>query len=152
MKHLNKRLLFCILIAVTVFSSCSKSGNAKPQNTTNLSALNGIWSVPAWGGVANNTLAFVIQADSTTGVVSQIGSNPFGFAVGDKIFTNIAVSGTGTYSCTGKYTYGTNSTNSSTRSAVMTLQNNNTQLTVDYPAINSSFPEIIYIYQKTTTQ
>jgi hypothetical protein len=108
-----------------------------------------VWTTPDWGGVADNPLTFNIDATSATGVITAVGSSSFGFAVGDKLFTNITANANGTYSCMGKYTYGTNNSSSSTRSATLSLQNNNTQLTADYPALNSDFPEIIYVYQKS---
>lgn len=137
--------LFFTLLIIT-FLSCKKSTTTNP--VTNTGPLNGTWAVSAWGGVNGNPLAFVANTTPKTGVVTQVGSQPFGFAVGDQLFSNITVSGTGTYTCTGKYTYGANNSTSGTRAANLSLQNNGTQLTADYPAISSSFPEIIYIYQK----
>jgi hypothetical protein len=152
MKNLKIHILFCLLVIGAAVSSCSKSNNVKPQNTSSLSLLNATWSTSAWGGVANNILAFDIKPDSTNATITQIGNPPFGFVVGETLFTNITATGTGTYSAVGTYTYGTNNSSTSTRSATLTLQNNNTQLTVFYPAINSSFPDLTYVYQKGTIQ
>lgn len=136
--------LFFLILFIIAFLSCKKSISPTPAVSTD--PLNGTWTISAWGGVNGNVLKFIANTDLKAGVVTQVGSQSFGFAVGDQLFSNIVTSGTYTY--TGKYTYGTNNTTSGTRACVLSLQNSNTQLTADYPALNSSFPEIIYVYQK----
>lgn len=148
MKHLNKNLAFCLLGICIVLSACSKKSNPTPPSTNNFGGLNATWETTTWGGIANDDLSFVISSSGTDGVVSAVGSPSYNFAVGDKIFTNLVKNANGTFSGMGKYTYGVNSVNSATRAANITLQNNNTQITVDYPEIDSDFPEVIYVYQK----
>lgn len=143
------KTLFPIVIVCLVLASCSKKSNPKPAG--NISALATSWTVTAWGGVAGNPLSFTINKSTAVGKVTAVGTQPFGFAIGDQIFTNITANGDGTYSAKGKYTYGTNSSSSGTRNCTMSLQNNNTQLTVFYPALNSSFPDVTYIYQQSST-
>ncbi len=133
--------------AIMLIASCKKS-DTQSGTADALASLNGSWYTSAWGGVNNNSLTFVISSSAATGVITQIGSQTFNFAVGDMLLQNITAGSNGTYNCIGKYTYGTNNQSTSTRAAVLTLQNNNTQLTVDYPALNASFPEIVYVYQK----
>jgi len=147
MKTMFKSLLIIIAACITL-SACSKKSNVTPSGG-DLGPLYSTWSTPAFGGVNNNALTFAVSSGTTTATITQVGSSPFGFAVGDQIFTNLKASGTG-YTGMGKYTYGSNSQNSGMRAVNITLQNNNTQLTADYPALNSSFPEIIYVYQRVT--
>ncbi|RZJ77391.1 MAG: hypothetical protein EOO20_28900 [Chryseobacterium sp.] len=100
--------------------------------------------------MSNNNLKFRITENGGvgTGVITEIGSSSFGFAVGDEIYRAIGKTGTGTYTALGKYTYGPGNQSSGYRNSILELQNNNTQLKVTQPALNASFPEIIYIYQK----
>jgi len=140
---------FLPVIAVCIMLvSCSKKSDTKPAG--DISAVAASWTISAFGGVSGNPLSFSIDKASATGTVTAVGSQPFGFAVGDKIFTGITANGDGTYSAQGKYTYGTGNTSSVYRKCTMSLQNSNTQLTVFYPAINSSFPDITYVYQQST--
>ena len=142
------KTIFLALLLVSVFS-CTKDNSTKVTN--NLTVISGSWTVSAWGGINGNPLTFSIDATAATGTVTQVGSQPFGFAIGDQLLTNIVYSSSGSYNATGKYTYGPNNATSGTRAAIITLQNSNTQLTIDYPALNSSFPEITYVYQKGTS-
>ncbi len=146
MTLLISRLCIGLLITATIFS-CKKN-NTGNKATNNLGALNGTWVNTSFGGINGNVIKFVVNPDDTTGVITQLGSSAFGFTTGETLFSGITPTGSGTYSSMGTYTFGTNNATTSTRSDVMTLQNNDTQLTVDYPALNVSFPEIIYVYQK----
>ena len=148
MKTNFKPAFFFLLIAIVATFGCKKAASTKPTN--NLSLLNGSWNVSAWGGVAGNYIDFTISESTGIGTVTFLDSQPFGFVVGDKLFTDIVYTSAGKYSATGKYTYGTDNTSSGTRAVILTLQNNNTQLTADYPAINSDFPELIYVFQQGT--
>lgn len=134
-----------LLVALTLFS-CKKSGSSGAGGNS-LSALSGNWHTTAWGGVNNNILTFSINAGTATGTVTGVGTQPKGFAVGDQLLTAIVYNSPGRYNATGKFTYGPQNDSSGTRAAILTLQNNNTQLTIDYVAINSNFPEIIYVFQ-----
>jgi len=147
MKTLYKTLLPVIAVCI-ILVSCSKKSDTKPAG--DISALGTSWTVSAFGGVSGNPLSFSISKSTAIGTVTSVGTQPFGFAVGDQIFTNITANSNGTYSAKGKYTFGTNSSSSGTRNCTMSLQNNNTQLTVFYPALNSSVPDITYVYQQST--
>jgi len=148
MKIIYKSLLLLFIATSVTFSSCKKSGTTPKTNNGNLDALSGPWEITAWGGVQGNILNFTVDATAATGTITQVGTQPFGYAVGDKLFTSIIYNSPGRYNATGKFTYGTNNASSKTRAVILTLQNNNTQVTIDYPAIDADFPEIIYIFQK----
>jgi hypothetical protein len=136
-----------MMLAIVMLCSCSKKSNVTP--TTGISPLAGNWATTQWGGVSNNTLIFTIDKTSAQGTVDAISGNGFGFASGDIIFSNIKPNSDGTYSCSASYS-ATGSGALSTRSATMSLQNSNTQLTVFYPALNSSFPAITYVFQQSS--
>lgn len=138
-------LLSAVLLGITIFS-CSKSKDVKPTPNP-LAALVATWSVSVWGGVQNNPLTFSISSNATTAVITQVGSQPFNFAVGDQLYSSIAASGTNSWTCMGKYTYGVNNATVAQRPAVMSLQNGGTELEVDYPA-NNGFAALTYFYQK----
>ena len=129
---------------------CKKSETTKPKNPANinLSVLEGSWYNSDWGGVSGNYTAFVINDTTATGTVSYAGPESYNFNVGDKMFTNIVYKSAGTYTAQGKYTFGTDNSSTAMRDVNITLQNNNTQLTADYPALNANFPEIIYVFQQ----
>jgi hypothetical protein len=150
MKTFYKTLLPVIAACIMLVSCSKKSDTNKPAGDISALAASS-WTVSAFGGVAGNPLTFSVNKSTAVGTVTAVGSQPFGFAVGDQLFTNITANTDGTYSAKGKYTYGTNSSSSSTRSCTLSLQNNNTQLTAFYPAINSSFPAITYVYQQSAT-
>ncbi len=143
-KTFFKSILPAILLMA--FISCKKSDTAKQAST-----LDGTWSTNMWGGVSGNVCTWMVSSNATTGVITQLGSQPFNFSVGDQLYSNITSSGTGTYNATGKYTYGVNNAQSATRPCTLTL-NNSTTLTADYPPItsgvNTGFGEIIYVFQK----
>lgn len=142
-----KKYIAIIALAALV-CSCKKSKSDQQQQGNNLGALNATWVNSSWGGVSGDVIKFTISTDATSGTITQLGTPAYGYSVNEVIFTGITPAGSGTYNCMGEYRYGTNYTTVGTRNAVMTLQNSNSQLTVDYPAINASFPEIIYVYQK----
>ena len=144
-KILFKSILAALLIMA--FISCKKSDAAKQSGT-----LSGTWTTTNWGGVNGDVCTWTVSSDATTGTIKQLGSQTFNFSVGDQLFSDIKASSTGTYSATGKYTYGVNNAQSSTRPCTLTLSNNNNTLVADYPPItsgvNAGFVEIIYIFQK----
>lgn len=133
---------------MTTAFSCSKHAKPEITPTGNLGAIATNWHTSSWGGVSNNYLIFKIDAATASATVSSVSVQSFGFAAGDKLLTGIKANSDGSFSCTGKYTYGTNSESSGTRPCTITLQNSNTQMTIDYPAINASFPRVVYVYQK----
>jgi len=126
MKPIYKTLLPLVVVCL-VLVSCSKKSNPKPAG--DISVLATSWTVTTWGGVANNPLSFTINKSTAIGTVTSVGTQPFGFAVGDQLYTNITANSNGTFSAKGKYTYGANNASSSTRNCTLSLQNNNTQLT-----------------------
>jgi len=136
-----------MMLAVVALCSCTKKSNVKPS--AGITLLAGNWATNEWG-VINNTLIFTIDKTTAKGTVDAISNNGFGFTVGATIFSEIKANGDGTYSCQASYSPD-GSTNLSTRSATMSLQNNNTQLTVYYPAINASYPAITYVFQQSNT-
>ena len=139
--------IWMVAVIATAFS-CSKHSETEVTPAGIPDALATTWHTSSWGGVSNNYLIFKIDAGTASGMVNIVSVQSFGFAIGDKILTGIKANADGSFSATGKYTYGTNSESSGTRACTMTLQNNNAQLTIDYPAINASFPEVVYVYQK----
>jgi hypothetical protein len=139
---------FLILIATAMLLSCSKKSNVTPSNNINLLA--SAWVTNQWGGVTNNFLIFSVDKSTATGTVTALSGDGFGFTSGDVIYSKIKANSDGTYSCSAAYS-ATGSGVLSFRSATMSLQNSNTQLTVYYPALNSSFPAITYIYQKSSS-
>jgi len=142
-----KTAFFFLLIATMATFSCKKSANTKPK-TNNLALLEGGWYSADWGGVNNNYVAFTISDTTASGTVTYSGPQSYNFNVGDKMFTNIVYNSPGTYTAQGKYTYGTDNSSTGMRAVTLSLQNNNTQLTADYPALNADFPEIIYVFQQ----
>ncbi len=132
--------------SILMITSCKKS-NSGSGNTDALAKLNATWVNTAYGGVNNNTIKVSINSTTSTGTVTEIGAQNFGIVVGDLFFTGITAGTGGAFNGTGLYTYSPGN-QKATRAVVLTLQNNNTQLTADYPALNASFPEIIYVYQK----
>ena len=147
MKNLYKTLL--IVALSSVLASCSKKSDTKPA-TSNLSTVAAEWTTSAWGGVDGNPLNFTIDANTAIGTITYIGQEPFNFSVGDQLYTKITANSDGTFSATGKFTYGQNNATSSTRGCTLSVQNSGTQLTAYYPAI-TGFPELTYIYQKGST-
>jgi hypothetical protein len=149
MKTIYKISIFLLLASAT-FCSCSKKDTPKPTPTptADISVLATNWVTNQWGGVAGNYLIFTIDKITFKGTVDDITGDGYGFTVSTVIYSDIKPNGDGTYSCSGSYNpLGTDGLSS--RAATMSLQNNNTQLTVYYPAINSSYPAITYIYQQT---
>jgi hypothetical protein len=125
-----------IMIAVTMLSSCSKSDTVTPKTTNNISLVVGDWEVSEWGGVNGDFLVFSISASSAAGTVTDITGQGYGFAVGNTIYSDIKANSDGTYSCNASYSANGSGT-LSTRAATMSLQNNNTQLTVYYRSLLS---------------
>ena len=137
-----------MLIGLAAIMLCSCSKKNTPAPSTDISVLATSWSTNEWGGVSGDVLTFAVDKSTAKGTVTGISGGGYGFAVGTVIFSNIKGNGDGTFSCSG--TYNPSGTDGlSTRAATMSLQNNNTQLTVYYPAINSSYPAITYIYQQS---
>jgi len=140
----TKTFFKTILVAILVmaFISCSKkSDTAQPATLT------GTWSASNWGGVSGNICTFTVSSSDTTAIITQLGSQPFNFSVGDHIYYNITASGTGAYNATGKYTYGNGNINVGAFTATLTLQNNNKLLLVQYspnPAIVDFTPPSYY--------
>lgn len=134
-------------LLLMAFISCKKSDTAKQVGT-----LNGTWSTNNWSGVNGNVCTWVVSADATTGTITQLGSQTANFSVGDLLYTGITGSGSGVYNATGKYTYGANNAQSSTRPCTLTFSNNNNTLTANYPPItsgpNMGFVAIIYVFQR----
>ena len=137
-----------MMLAVLMLCSCTKKSNVTPS-ATGISLLAGNWATNEWG-VTNNTLIFTIDKTTAKGTVDAISNNGFGFTVGATIFSEIRANGDGTFSCQASYSPD-GSTNLATRSATMSLQNSNTQLTVYYPALNASYPAITYVFQQSNT-
>jgi len=147
MKTTTKILSFLFLISCIGFTACKKDSTTA-ISANSLSPLSGSWTISAWGGVENNLFNFSIDATTGIGTITEVGAQSFGFTAGDKFLTSIIYNSPDRFNASGEYTYGTNNETSGTRAAILTLQNNNTQLTIDYPAINSDFQEIIYVFQK----
>jgi hypothetical protein len=126
-KTLISRSFIALVILATVFS-CKKSSDQKNSSGT----ITGTWETTIWGGVNGNVMVFVINSGGTTGNITQLGIQPSGFSVGDVLYTSIASTGSGTYSSTGSYHWGTNNSVVGHASAILTLQNNNTVLYVHY--------------------
>ena len=147
---MKTNILFKSILAaifIMAFISCKKSDTTRQAST-----LNGTWAINDWSGVNGNVCVWVVSSDATTGTITQLGSQTGNFSVGDQLYSSITASGTGTYNATGKYTYGVNNAQSSTRPCTLTLSNNNMTLTAYYPPItsgvNAGFIEIIYVFQK----
>jgi len=122
------------------------------NSSTSLQQAKTLTYISAWGGVNNNYLSFSVDPTAATGTVTKVGSQPFNFAIGDKLLTNIIYNAPGRFNATGKFTYGANNSSTKTRAAIITLQNNNTQMTIDYVAIDADFPEIFYVFQQDLLQ
>jgi len=137
-----------MLLAIVTLSSCSKKNNVAPA--PDISLLAGNWATGQWGGVINNTLIFTIDKTTAKGIVDANRYDGPGFTPGSVMFSNIKANSDGTYSCTGSYP-GSGTDGVLTRSATMSLQNNNTQLTVYYPAVNSSYTAVTYVFQQSST-
>ena len=137
-----------ILMLLAVITLCSCSKKSTPAPSTDISVLATNWSTNQWGGVVGDMLIFTIDKMTSTGTVDAISGSGYGFTTGTVIYSNIKANGDGTFSCSGSYNP-SGTAGFSTRSATMSLQNNNTQLTVYYPAINTSYPAITYVYQQT---
>ena len=135
------------MLAIMTLASCGKKDTVKPP-LTDINVLATNWVTREWGGVSNNVLLFTIDKTTAKGMVDAISGDGYGFTTGTVIYSNIKPNGDGTFSASGSYTP-TGSDGMLTRSATMSLQNNNTQLTVYYPALNASYPAITYVYQQT---
>lgn len=92
----------------------------------------GNWSTNIWYGVSGDICTFSVSSNANTGVITQLGSQPFNFSVGDILFSNITNVAPGSYTALGKYTFGTNNLVVGSTAASLTLQSNNTQLLVQY--------------------
>jgi len=117
-------------------SSCSKS-SSKPNTTA---SINGSWVTSVWGG-ANDTAIISISTSAGTGTMTYLNQSAItatAFSVNEVIFSNIASTGSGTYSAIGEYRYGTGSQTVGHANAILTLQNNNTTLYVHYAEDPSS--------------
>lgn len=143
------KISILMMLAIVSLCSCSKKNTPAPSPSNGISLVAGNWVTNEWG-VTNNTLIFTIDKTTDKGTVDAISNNGFGFAPGDIIFSEIKSNGDGTYSCAASYS-ATGSGPLSTRSATMSLQNSNTQLTVFYPALNASYPAITYVFQQSNT-
>ena len=143
----TKTFLTSILAAILLmaFISCKKSDAAKQSSGT----IAGTWETTSWGGQSGNIMKFVINTGGTTGNISELGIQPSGFSVGDVLYASISSTGSGTYSSTGSYHWGTNNSVVGHASCIITLQNNNTVLYVHYAqdaATGITPPD--YYYQK----
>ena len=140
------RKLIPFLAIIILLSACSKKDST---NNTVSSTLSGTWMNSAWGGTANNTIKFSFSSDGGAGIVSQLGSSPWGFSVGDALYSNVTSTGNGTYSGNGKYTYGTNNTSSSYAPVTLMLQNNGSTLFAHYAQdASTGITPPDYYYQK----
>jgi hypothetical protein len=148
MKTIYKTSILVLLVLVTL-SSCSKKATPTPAASAGISLLAGNWETTQWGGISGDILIFTVDKTTAQGTVDGISGQTFGFSTGTIIFSDIKANTDGTFSCSGAYTQLVTGA-MATRSATMSLQNNNTQLTVNYPAINSSYPAITYVYQQTS--
>ncbi len=145
-----KRLIpITVLTAVlVVFVSCSKkSGSTTPANP--LASLNGNWYVNTWGGVAGNLFVFRINQETKTGAVQTVGSNPFGYAVGETLFSNItSTADPAVFTCTAIFKYGAGNTQTATTTGKLTLLAGNTQLLVQLaPAMGVTPADWTYLKQ-----
>ena len=122
-----KKYILIPALIIMVFS-CKKSDTAKQSVTT----IAGTWETTSWGQQSGNIMVFVINTGGTTGNITQLGIQPSGFSVGDVLYTSITSTGSGTYSSTGSYHFGTNNSVVGHASAILTLQNNNTVLYAHY--------------------
>lgn len=141
-KTFFKSILAAILIMA--FISCKKS-----DTKTQAGTIAGTWETTAWGQQSGNIMKFVINSGGTMGNITELGTQPYGFSVGDVIYTSIASTGTGTYSSIGTYRYGTNNSLIGHTSATLTLQNNNTVLYAHYTQdAGTGITPPDYYYQK----
>jgi hypothetical protein len=145
MKTIYKTPILMMLAIAVLISSCGKKDSPTPLST-DISLVAGTWTTNYWGNVQGNVLTFSVDKNTTNATVTSISGNGYGFAAGDLIYSTIKPNADGTFSCGASYS--PTGSGLSTRNATMSLQNSNTQLTVYYPAINSSFPAITYIFTR----
>lgn len=109
------------LVALTGCGGSSSPTN--PSGTSSLTSLSGTWSTPAWGGVGGNPLAVRIDQSTQTGTIQSIGTQTFGYAVGDVVWNGIATTATNNvFSCNAIFRYGTNNQSVATTTGTITLQ------------------------------
>jgi hypothetical protein len=136
------KLLFYLAATTTIlfFASCKKSETTiNPANP--LSAVNGNWYVNTWGGVPNNIYVFKIDQNLKTGVIQSLGSQPFGYTVGETILSNMtATANANVFTSNAIFKYGVNNGSTANTTATLTLQNNNTQLLVQLAAAQGVQP------------
>jgi hypothetical protein len=139
-----KKYFSCITLFILLFSftACKKSSNdPAPVPANPIASLNASWYVNSWGGIANNSFVFKIDQNLKTGVVQTVGAQPFGYAVGETILSNItATANTAVFTCNAVFKYGNNNGSTANTTGTLTLQINNTQLLVHLEAAQGVQP------------
>jgi hypothetical protein len=130
--NIMKKFSYLIAFAIVLMSlhSCVKDkvedATAVVDPGNPISVLAGNWFTQTWGGVASNNMGVTINATNKNGTIAVIGATTFGYALGDVLLSNIAVTTTsGVFSCDYLLRNGTNSQNTP---ATITLQGATTML------------------------
>lgn len=138
-------LISSIFLAVAFVSSCKKD---KGSTVNQLQPLSGNWKNSSWGGVPGNEIVLRINETTANGVIQSIGSQTFNFSVGETILSNITPSsGVSVFNCNAIFKYGSGNQNVASTTAVITLQNNNQQISIEYAPANGIAPPT-YVYVK----
>jgi hypothetical protein len=140
-KIMKKQFYFAaIAITLCSFNACKKSSTATPA-INSLAAINASWYVTTWGGVANNNFVYKIDQSLKTSVVQSIGTQPFGYAVGETILSNItATANASVFTCDAIFHYGNNNGSTASTTGTLTLQTSGTQLLVHLAAAQGVQP------------
>lgn len=138
--------LLLLLTCILALSPSCKKDSETPANP--LATLNGTWKNTTWGGVAGNNMIINISQSSATAVVQSIGTQTFNYAVGETILSNITpATGSSVFNGTGIFKYGTGNQTVASTTAVITLQNNNQEISVSYAPVNGIQPPT-YVYSR----
>lgn len=136
-----KKLFYLAASTILLFFAACKKNETTTPPANPLAAINGNWYVNTWGGVPNNIYVFKIDQNLKTGVIQSLGSQPFGYSVGETILSNITATAIPTiFTGNAVFKYGVNNTSTANTTATLTLLNNNTQLLVQLAAAQGVQP------------
>jgi hypothetical protein len=148
MKYIYNSVLFFLFISSALLS-CSKDTSELPPKIVYPEVLNGTWTSNQFEGIVGDTLTFTISSSISGSVINKfVGFNGIS-KPGDIYMSDESPLITGDFYCILRYYFVSGNTiYGYPRNATISLQNNNTQMTVALLDDGPGYPAVTYVYQK----
>lgn len=149
MKPIYRSILLLLFAYSTALLSCSKDTSELPPKIVHGEVLNGTWTSNQFEGIVGDTLTFIISDTILGSVINKLVGFSEVYKPGDMYIIDYGALTTGDFFCSlGYYFRDASGTYRYPRNAVISLQNNNTQMTVALVDGGPSYPAVTYVYQK----